>query len=415
MGADRRAFELAGMFDAGVPYGFDEDMWERRLRERGGTVMYVARAGLVHRRDARDARLGPLMRAAYQRGRSLRAYIEHRGAGALGGPRAARAGRLRLAHLPPPLRQRPAAHGALRRPRARAARAMSVDELRPRARALGRERNRRRAAAGVRAAGCATSPTTRPRWLTLEPLRVARAADRLPRRRVLVLGIYAPDGVGSHGAGGRGAARPPPRRAARARRAGRDRRRPWPQYTALDGLEGAGKFENLNRLLAASAGARRDWTLVVDDDVELPRGFLGRFLACAEGLGLQLAQPAHRHTSHAAWAVTRRARWTLARRTRLVEIGPVTAFHSLGRGRAAAVPAAADGLGARRALGRARARARLAPRRRRRDADPARVAGGPPTATTAAPQSRKLRSSCPGKPFVERDAAPRGGGAPPVA
>ena len=32
MGADRRAFELAGMFDAGVPYGFDEDMWERRLR-----------------------------------------------------------------------------------------------------------------------------------------------------------------------------------------------------------------------------------------------------------------------------------------------------------------------------------------------------------------------------------------------
>ena len=79
MGADRSAFELAGMFDPGVPYGFDEDMWERRLRERGGHVMYVARAGLVHRRDRRDARLGPLMRAAYGRGRSLRAYVEHRG------------------------------------------------------------------------------------------------------------------------------------------------------------------------------------------------------------------------------------------------------------------------------------------------------------------------------------------------
>jgi glycosyltransferase involved in cell wall biosynthesis len=79
MGADRRAFELAGMFDAGVPYGFDEDMWERRLRERGGHVMYVARAGLVHRRDERDSRLRPLMRAAYRRGRRLRAYIEHRG------------------------------------------------------------------------------------------------------------------------------------------------------------------------------------------------------------------------------------------------------------------------------------------------------------------------------------------------
>jgi len=79
MGADRSAFELAGMFDPGVPYGFDEDMWERRLRERGGHVMYVARAGLVHRRDARDSRLRPLMRAAYRRGRSLRAYVEHRG------------------------------------------------------------------------------------------------------------------------------------------------------------------------------------------------------------------------------------------------------------------------------------------------------------------------------------------------
>ena len=71
-----------------------------------------------------------------------------------------------------------------------------------------------------------------------------------------------------------------------------------------------------------------DWTFVVDDDVWLPRNFLPGFLACAEGTGLQLAQPAHRHTSHAAWSVTRRARWTLARRTRLVEIGPVTAFHS---------------------------------------------------------------------------------------
>jgi glycosyltransferase involved in cell wall biosynthesis len=79
MGIDRRAFELAGTFDAGVPYGFDEDMWERRLRDRGGHVMYVADAGLVHRRDARDSRLRPLMRAAYRRGRALRAYSVHRG------------------------------------------------------------------------------------------------------------------------------------------------------------------------------------------------------------------------------------------------------------------------------------------------------------------------------------------------
>ena len=79
MGIERRAFELAGTFDPGVPYGFDEDMWERRLRERGGRVVYVAGAGLVHRRDPRDSRLGALMRAAYRRGRALRAYSVHRG------------------------------------------------------------------------------------------------------------------------------------------------------------------------------------------------------------------------------------------------------------------------------------------------------------------------------------------------
>jgi glycosyltransferase involved in cell wall biosynthesis len=79
MALDRRALKLAGMFDPGVPYGFDEDMWERRLRAAGGRIVYLARAGLVHRRDARDARLGALVREAYRRGRALRRYVEHRG------------------------------------------------------------------------------------------------------------------------------------------------------------------------------------------------------------------------------------------------------------------------------------------------------------------------------------------------
>jgi GT2 family glycosyltransferase len=79
MGIDRSAFELAGPFDPGVPYGFDEDMWERRLRAAGGHIMYLARAGLVHRRDRNDARLPALVRSAYRRGRDLRAYGEHAG------------------------------------------------------------------------------------------------------------------------------------------------------------------------------------------------------------------------------------------------------------------------------------------------------------------------------------------------
>ena len=164
-------------------------------------------------------------------------------------------------------------------------------------------------------------------WLTLAPLRVRRAARKLPPRRVLVLGIYAPDGVAAM---------------ARAVDELRDERHDvrfalgalgaaaeeLSTETMLDGLEGSGKFENLNRLLATTSPEAPDWTLVIDDDVQLPRRFLSSFLACAEGAGLQLAQPAHRHTSHAAWSVSRRARWTLARRTRLVEIGPVTAFHA---------------------------------------------------------------------------------------
>ena len=54
-------------------------MWERRLRDAGGRIMYLARAGLVHRRDRRDARLRSLMAEAFRRGRHLRAYSEHAG------------------------------------------------------------------------------------------------------------------------------------------------------------------------------------------------------------------------------------------------------------------------------------------------------------------------------------------------
>jgi hypothetical protein len=40
-----------------------------------------------------------------------------------------------------------------------------------------------------------------------------------------------------------------------------------------------------------------------------------------------MAQPAHRRRSHAAWPVTRRRPGQDVRRTRFVEIGPVTALH----------------------------------------------------------------------------------------
>ena len=95
--------------------------------------------------------------------------------------------------------------------------------------------------------------------------------------------------------------------------------------TAASGLTG-GKFENLNVLLAKAARPGPDWTLVVDDDVALPNGFLDRFLGVCEAFAFDLAQPAQTLRSHSAWKVTRRRPAALARITRFVEIGPVTAF-----------------------------------------------------------------------------------------
>ncbi len=62
--------------------------------------------------------------------------------------------------------------------------------------------------------------------------------------------------------------------------------------------------------------------------MELPRGFLDRFLFLCERFSLALAQPAHRLHSHAAWPVTRRRAGSVVRETCFVEIGPVTAFAS---------------------------------------------------------------------------------------
>jgi len=150
------------------------------------------------------------------------------------------------------------------------------------------------------------------RWATLEPARLARAARRepAPRLRVLAIGIERED-------------RPNLMAAARAEL----RRSRHDVEVATSGIGGRGKFENLNALLAAHPLAGRDWLLVLDDDVALPRGFLDAFLFLAERFELKLAQPAHRRRSHAAWRVTRRRAGSVVRETQFVEIGPVSAFH----------------------------------------------------------------------------------------
>jgi hypothetical protein len=145
----------------------------------------------------------------------------------------------------------------------------------------------------------------------LEPWRLARAARTAPpRRRVLAIGIERED---------------VPNLMAQARAELRRSRHDVELATAPVG--GAGKFENLNALLARHPPDDCDWLLAIDDDVELPRGFLDGFLLLAERFDLKLAQPAHRRRSHAAYRVTRRRGGSVVRETGFVEIGPVCAFH----------------------------------------------------------------------------------------
>ena len=74
MALRRSAFERVGEFDESIAGGGDEEEWLERLQALGGAVVYLADAGLDHRRTAGDSRLRPLVRGAYKRGRAVRAF-----------------------------------------------------------------------------------------------------------------------------------------------------------------------------------------------------------------------------------------------------------------------------------------------------------------------------------------------------
>ena len=76
----RSAVERIGEFDESLDRAHgDEEEWLLRLRAAGGRIVYLADAGLDHRRTAGDSRLAPLARAAYHRGRGARSSDRRRG------------------------------------------------------------------------------------------------------------------------------------------------------------------------------------------------------------------------------------------------------------------------------------------------------------------------------------------------
>jgi len=304
----RSALERIGRFDPALGGAGDEEDWQRRLRAAGGLIRYVAAAGVDHRRAGADSRVPALSRAAFHRGRAARRYdaykgsapplatelrtlagcvfhIARRGCGVGVVLTALTAGRLREALAPGPV---PPAPG-------------TPDYASGRSGTL----SRTTAATGALRDLAAAAKSVPQR------AQLRRAARRAPRRRVLVLGVARPE---------------------HAREVAGIRRELLRSHHAVElhfepPRTGAGKWANLNALLAEHPPGDADWLLLIDDDVKLPRGFLDAFLLCAERFGLRLAQPAHAFASHAAWEVTRRRPGLLARTGRFVEIGPVTALH----------------------------------------------------------------------------------------
>jgi hypothetical protein len=294
MGVRRALLEGTGPFDETLVNGGDEEELQARS---GMRIRYLARAGVDHRRAGDDARLPALCRAQRARGQAARRFDVARG----------RAPKLRaelvvllgcLGHL---VRRRcpqglvMAAHSLGRIEEAwRPSPQAPQDFLSGASGTVGGWRGR---AAAVHDGVLDLRARVR---------RDTPAAASGSPQRVLVIGVERP-----------GSSFPAAR--AELERSVHD------VTVAATGLGGRGKFQNLNVLLAGHDLAGHDWVLVVDDDVVLPRGFLDRFLHHADGL--QLAQPAHRRHSHAAWPHTRRRPGPPVRPTTFVEIGPVTAIH----------------------------------------------------------------------------------------
>jgi GT2 family glycosyltransferase len=335
MAIRRSALERVGGFDVSLEHGGDEQEWQERLLAPHAAIaktgmpkaLYVANASLDHRRSPADARLQALCRASRMRGRAARRFDAWRGEA----PPIPRelltligcAGHVVRYRCPAALTM--VAHSAGRLEEALRTRGRSPaaqDTQQPAAPPGGPTSNRQPPEDFLSGeSGTVGGFDSLRRVATdtiLDALLLASGRNRRldsaarltpPTRRILVLGIERAE-----------------HRDLALRIRGELKRSRHDVELCTSDPAGRGKFQNLNLLLEQHPPRDRDWLLVVDDDIELPPNFLDRFVFLAERYSLDLAQPAHRLASHAAWEVTRRRASSVVRDTRFVEIGPLTAF-----------------------------------------------------------------------------------------
>lgn len=318
MAVRRSALRRAGEFDASLHGQGEEQEWQERLET---DALYVAGACVLHRRLPADSRLRALARTAYRRGAESRRFdaLRQRAPsiarealtlfGCIGHVVRYRCpnGLTMVAHSGGRLRE--ALNERVRAGAPAAARALTAqpgppdDFLSGESGTVGGLDAVRRDVADRIGDGLDA--------LSGRRLRLARASARLPARRVLAIGVARQR-----------------HRALTEAIVAELRSSHHEVHLATRGPGELGKFENLNALLAEHPADGFDWLIVFDDDIELPKGFLDGFLFLAERFRLDLAQPAHRRASHAAWQVTRRQSRSVVHETQFVETGPLTAFAS---------------------------------------------------------------------------------------
>ncbi len=87
------------------------------------------------------------------------------------------------------------------------------------------------------------------------------------------------------------------------------------------------KYQILNNFLASHDPSAYEYVVSSDDDIQVPRQFLDRFLTVQADLEFAIAQPARTGNSYVDHPIVEQQLGVLARQTLFVEVGPLASFH----------------------------------------------------------------------------------------